>query len=102
MSTFGITKITGDLVESVDLTLSADTKELIRFDGTHSTARNVDISYAFSVKGKGDLPAITLGGSSGAPIGVSGKVIVTKITESQTNEDWQGWSYDGVAYPSAV
>lgn len=102
MSTFGITKISGDLIESVDVTLSAETKELIKSDGTHSTARNVDTSFSFSVKGKGDLPAITLGGTSGAPTGVTGKVIVTKVTESQTNEDWQGWSYDGVAYPAAT
>jgi hypothetical protein len=101
MSTFGITKITGDLIESVDLTLSAETKELIKSDGTHSTARNVDTSFAFSVKGKGDFPSVTLGGSTGAPTGVAGKVIVTKITNTQTNEDWQGWSYDGVAYPEA-
>jgi hypothetical protein len=102
MSTFGITKITGDLVESVDVTLSAETKELITSSGAHSTARNVDTSFAFSVKGKGDLPSVTLGGTSGAPTGVSGKIIITKITESQTNEDWQGWSYDGVAYPAVV
>lgn len=102
MSTFGITKITGTLVEAVDLTLTAETKELINANGTHSAARSVDKSFAFSVKGKGDLPAITLGGDDGAPTGTTGKVIVTKITESQTNEDWQGWSYDGVAYPSAT
>ena len=102
MSTFGITKITGTLVEAVDLTLTAETKELINADGTHSEARSVDKSFAFTVKGKGDLPVITIGGSEGEPQGVSGKVIVTKITESQTNEDWQGWSYDGVAYPFAT
>jgi hypothetical protein len=102
MSTFGITKITGTLVEAVDLTLTAETKELINANGTHSAARSVDKSFSFSVKGKGDLPTITLGGDDGAPTGTTGKVIVTKITESQTNEDWQGWSYDGVAYPSAT
>ena len=102
MSTFGITKITGTLVEAVDLTLTAENKELINADGTHSAARSVDKSFSFSVKGKGDLPAITLGGANGEPTGVTGKVIVTKITESQTNEDWQGWSYDGVAYPFAT
>jgi hypothetical protein len=102
MSTFGITKITGTLVEAVDLTLTAEVKELINADGTHAEARSVDKSFSFSVKGKGDLPAITLGGETGAPTGTSGKVIITKITETQTNEDWEGWNYDGVAYPSAT
>lgn len=101
MSTFGISKVTGDYIESVDLTHSAEPKELIKADGSHGLSRNVDDSYSFSVKGKGSLPSITLGGSQGAPTGVSGKVIITKITESQTNEDWNGWSYDGVAYPHA-
>ena len=103
MSTFGITKITGLLIEAVDVTLTAETKELINSDGTHSEARSIDKSFSFSVKGKGDLPvSVVLGGSVGEPMGVTGKVIVTKIAETQTNEDWQGWSYDGVAYPAAI
>lgn len=102
MATFGITKITGTLVESVDCTLTGETKELINADGTHSEATIMDTQFSFSVKGKGDLPAITLGGAAGEPDGVTGKVIVTKITETQTNEDWQGWSYDGVGYPAAT
>ena len=102
MATFGITKIAGTLVESVDCTLTGETKELINADGTHSAARIVDTQFSFSVKGKGDLPSVTLGGSSGEPGDVTGKVIITKITETQTNEDWQGWSYDGVGYTAAT
>lgn len=101
MATFGITKIAGTLVESVDCTLTGETKELINADGTHSEATIMDTQFSFSVKGKGDLPAITLGGAVGEPDGVTGKVIITKITETQTNEDWQGFSYDGVAYTAA-
>jgi hypothetical protein len=101
MATFGISKIGGTLVESVDLTCTAEVKELITSDGLHSEARSVDRSFSFSVKGKGTLPSITLGGASGEPDGATGKVIVTKITESQTNEDFEGWSYEGVSYPSA-
>jgi hypothetical protein len=101
MATFGITKISGTLVESVDVTLTGETKELIKADGTHSDARIVDMQFSFSVKGKGDLPSITLGGNVGEPNEVTGKVIITKITESQTNEDWAGWSYDGVGYTAA-
>ena len=102
MATFGISSIAGTLIESVDVTLTGETKELINANGTHSAARIVDTQFSFSVKGKGDLPAITLGGSVGEPSGVTGKVIVTKITESQTNEDWVGFSYDGVAYTAAT
>jgi hypothetical protein len=100
MSTFGITKVSGTLVEAVDVTLTAEVKELITATGLHSEARSVDKSFSFSVKGKGTLPSVTIGGASGEPDGVTGKVIITKITESQTNEDFEGWSYEGVAYPS--
>lgn len=102
MATFGISSITGTLVEAVDVTLAGETKELINADGTHSAARIVDTQFSFSVKGKGDLPTVTIGGSAGEPDGVTGKIIITKITESQTNEDWNAFSYDGVAYPAAT
>lgn len=99
-TTFGITKITGTLIKSVDLTHSAETKVLIAADGTFSAARNVDDSYSFTVSGYGTT-AIEAGGSTGAPDGTSGKVIITKVTESQTNDDWDQFSYDGTAYPHA-
>ena len=101
MSTFGITKVSGDLIESVDLEHKGDTKQLITSTGHHSAARNVDDSFSFSVKGKGTSP-VSIGGSSGAPSGTSGKVIITNVTESQANEDWVGFSYSGTAYPHAT
>ena len=99
-TTFGITKITGTLIKSVDLTHTAETKVLIDSDGTFSAARNVDDSYSFTVSGYGTT-AIEAGGSAGAPDGTSGKVIITKVTESQSNDDWDQFSYDGTAYPHA-
>ena len=100
MSTFGITAVTGTLIESVDVEHKADTKQLISSTGTHAQARNVDDSYTFSVKGKGDL-AVNVGPSTTLPTGVSGKAFITKTSSSQTNEDWNSFSYDGVAYPHA-
>lgn len=98
MATFGITKIAGALIESVDVTLTTDVKQLINANGTHGGARIVDAQYAFSVKGKGDMPQVGLGGNTGDPEPVSGKVIITKISEIQSNEDFQGFSYEGVGY----
>lgn len=100
MSTFGITTVPGTLIESVDVEHKADTKQLISATGTHAAARNVDDSYTFSVKGKGER-SVNVGIASSLPTGVSGKAFITKTTDSQTNEDWQGFSYDGVAYPHA-
>jgi hypothetical protein len=100
MSSFGITKVSGDLIESVDLEHKADTKQLLKSTGQHSAARNTDDSYTFTVKGKGDS-GVTLGGSTGAPTGVSGKVIITNVTVTEANEDWVGFSYSGTGYPHA-
>lgn len=101
MSTFGITTVSGTLIESVDVEHKADTKQLIDSAGAHAQARNVDDSFTFSVKGKGDLP-VSVGVTTSLPTSVSGKAFVTKTAVNQTNEDWQGFSYDGVAYPHAT
>lgn len=101
MSTFGITAVQGTLIESVDVEHKADTKQLISSTGTHAQARNVDDSFTFSVKGKGDLP-VSVGITTTLPTSVTGKAFVTKTSSSQTNEDWNGFSYDGVAYPHAT
>ena len=102
MATFGIASIAGTLVESVDVTLTGEVKELITATGEHSVARIVDTQFSFSVKGKGTVSGITVGGNAGEPDGVTGKVIITKLTVSQTNEDWDAFSYDGVAYTAAT
>jgi hypothetical protein len=101
MSDFGISKISGDLIESVDLEHKAEVKQLITSTGHHSAVRSVDDSYTFSVKGKGTSP-VSIGDATGAPTGTSGKIIITNVTETQTNDDWQGFSYSGTAYPHAT
>jgi hypothetical protein len=101
MSTFGITAVSGALIESVDVEHKADTKQLIDSSGQHAQARNVDDSFTFSVKGKGER-TVNVGVTTALPTSVSGKAFITKTTDSQTNEDWQGFSYDGVAYPHAT
>jgi hypothetical protein len=100
MSTFGITTVSGALIESVDVEHKGDTKQLIDSLGQHAQARNVDDSFTFSVKGKGNLP-VSVGAIASLPSNVSGKAFITKTSVNQTNEDWQGFSYDGVSYPHA-
>jgi len=98
-NSFGISKVGWSLTESCDVEIKGEVKQLIDLEGKHSAARIVDTSFSFSVKGKGTLPVVV--GGSDAPSGVSGKVIITKTSEMQTNDDWEGWSYDGVGYTYA-
>jgi hypothetical protein len=101
-SSFGITLITGTtLIESVDVQHTAETKELITATGTHSEARIVDDSFTFSVKGKGTT-TVTAGAATGAPTGVTGKIVITNVTASQTNDDWESFSYSGTGYTHAT
>lgn len=101
MAEFGITTITGAYIESVDVERKCETKVLLQSDGSFGEAMNYDPSFTFSVKGKGSSPA-ALGISGGtAPFGVSGMIIITSVKYTQTNEDWEGFEYSGVAYPNA-
>lgn len=99
-STFGIHSISGELIEAVDCEVKADVKELLTSVGAHSAAQAVDVTFSFTVKGKGTT-AIAVGSGTGAPDGVDGHVIITNVTRSQSNEDWEGFSYTGVGYKYA-
>lgn len=101
-ASFGITTFSGvSLIESVDLQHTAETKELINSDGTHSASQVVDDSFTFTVKGKGTT-SVAAGGNTGEPTGVSGKIVITNVTASQTNDDWESFSYTGTGYTHAT
>lgn len=101
-STFGITLVSasGSIVESVDLDSKVDVKVLKNADGTYSTAQAIAPEFSFSVRGKGTCP-VSVGGSTGAPSGVTGKVIITSTKVTQSNEDWEAFEYSGSAYVGA-
>lgn len=97
---FGITQVDGESIESVDISFDTETKLLITASGEFSEARIYDVTASFSVKGFG-APSISLGGTSGAPDLATGKVIITSVKRTQTNEDFQRFEYSGTAYLSA-
>jgi len=102
-STFGITLVAGGstIVESVDVDSKVDVKILKASDGTFSAAQSIAPEFSFSVRGKGTCP-VSVGGSTGAPSNVSGKIIITSTKVTQTNEDWDAFEYSGSAYPNAT
>ena len=103
-STFGVTLVSppaGGVVESVDVDFKAEVKVLKNTAGGYSEARSISPEYSFSVRGKG-VATVTVGGSTGAPSVVSGKVIITSVKQTQSNEDWESFEYSGSAYPNAT
>jgi hypothetical protein len=101
-ATFGISLLPagGTIIETIDVDSKVDVKVLIDTEGAYSEGRAIGAQFSFSVKGKG-VPSVTLGGSSGAPSNVSGKIIITSVKLSRSNEDWEAYEYAGSAYPSA-
>jgi hypothetical protein len=104
MATFGITLIAagGSIVESVDIEMKAEFKQLINSAGQHSEARTFDSSYTVSVKGKGDSCPFTLGSTAGMPSAVSGKGIWTNVSLDSKNDDFRGWSATATVYTNAA
>lgn len=101
-STFGVTLVSAgsSIVESVDVEYKAEVKVLKDTDGGFGAAQATSREFSFSVRGKGST-SVTVGGATGAPSNVSGKVIITSVKNTASNEDWQGFEYSGSAYPDA-
>jgi hypothetical protein len=104
MATFGVTILSpaGSIVESLDVEMKGEFKELINSDGTHSEAKTYDTSYTVSVKGKGDTAPYTAGSTIPTVTGVSGKGIWTNVTLDSKNDDFRGWSATATVYKNAT
>lgn len=104
MPTFGISILApaGVILESVDVEMKGEFKQLINSVGQHSEARTYDTSYNLSVKGKGDTCPFDAGELTPAIIGVTGKGIWTNVTFDSKNDDFRGWSATGTVYKNAT
>lgn len=97
---FGITLVADTLAESVDVSFETDVKVLIDKSGEFNQAQVYDVTASFSVKGSGST-AIAIGSASGAPSNLSGKVVITSVKKSQSNEDFEKFEYSGTCYLNA-
>jgi len=104
MATFGISIVTasGSIVESIDVEMKAEFKQLINSIGQHSEAKSYDTSYAISVKGKGDTCPFDPGETVSGISGLTGKGYWTNVTLDSKNDDFRGWSATGTVYKNAT
>jgi len=100
-TTIGITLVTEATAQSVEVSSKGDVKILTDKSGNYSNAAVQDPTFEFSVRGKGASCPVALKAAT-APTGVSGKVIVSTVKESTSNDDWEEWEYSGSGYPSAT
>jgi hypothetical protein len=103
MATFGISIVTasGSIVESADVEMKAEFKQLIDSIGQHAQAKSYDTSYAISVKGKGDTCPFDAGEIVSGISGITGKGYWTNVTLDSKNDDFRGWSATGTVYKNA-
>jgi hypothetical protein len=103
MATFGVTLVTasGSIVESVDIEMKGEFKQLIDSVGAFSEAKTYDTTYAVSVKGKGDTCPFDPGEETSGISGVTGKGFWTNVTLDSKNDDFRGWSATGTIYKNA-
>lgn len=103
MADFGISLINpaGTIVESVDIEMKGEFKQLINSNGTHSEAKTYDTSYSINAKGKGDTCPFDAADLIQNPVGVSGKGFWTNVTVDSKNDDFRGWSASGTIYKNA-
>jgi hypothetical protein len=98
----GVKLVTHATAQSVEITSKGEVKILTDKDGNYSQAAVQDPTFEFSVRGKGASCPVEIKSSTGAPTGVTGKIIVTSVKESTSNDDWEEWEYSGSGYPSAT
>lgn len=97
----GVTLVSHATAQSAEVSSKGEVKILTDRNSNFSQAAVQDPTFEFSVRGKGAACPVALKAST-APSGVTGKVIVTTVKESTSNDDWEEWEYSGSAYPSAT
>lgn len=104
MANFGISLVTasGAIVESVDVEMKGEFKQLINSLGQHSEARTFDTTYSVSVKGKGDTCPFDPGEVVSGVSGLTGKGIWTNVSLDSKNDNFRGWSATATVYKNAV
>lgn len=99
-----ITSVEYSIAESVKRTASLENKVLVGTAGTPSARATCTKRIAFSVNGRGDLPAgVALGTGNVEFAGAdTGLTLVGTLREFERRADWNGWGVDGTNYPSAA
>lgn len=100
----GIGSISASLVESLDVEKKIDHKVIKKSDGAFDSGNRFDPMFEFSAKGRGSVETSIIGGpaESFTPSQVGGGVtIITKVRNSESNEDFNSFEVAGVNYPAA-
>ena len=101
--TFGITRYTGALIESVETDDTIQVAELAGSNGEIARVHPYQTKTEFSVKGHGTM-SVALGvGSSGITgLDSAGVSVIKSIKKTDGNNKFDDWDFSGTHYPSAT
>lgn len=104
VSDLEITSVEYSIAESVRRTASLENKVVVGTDGTPAARATCTKRIAFSINGRGDLPAgVALGTGNVEFIGAdTGLTLAGTLREFERRADWNGWGVDGTNYPNAA
>lgn len=101
----GIQSIDTALVDTFDIEKKVSMAAIPASDGGFGAASTYDPQFDFSISGGGDLPvALVLAGDGGLEIdGIStGTTILTRVTQTQKVDGFNGWSVAGQNHPGTA
>ena len=99
--TFGITKCSGALIDSVEVEHKIEQKALKGSNGDVARVHVFNPTNSGSVKGHGTLTVVPGIGDPGVNGITGGVTVITSVKESESNEDFGGWEYQFDHYPNA-
>ncbi len=100
--TFGITRHSGALIDSVETTQSVQVKELAGSDGEIARVHTYREMTEGSVKGHGTLSVVPGVGDPGVSGVTGGVTVIPELKKSESNDDFDGWEYTFKNYPNAT
>ena len=100
--TFGITRHTGALIDSVETDDQVTIAELSGSDGEIARVKPHASKTTFSVKGHGTLTVVPGVGSSNITTLTTGLTVIQSVKKTDHNTNWDDWEYSGTNYPSAI
>lgn len=102
VSDIGVTAYSENLTQSVSITKTVEELHIAQKDGTYGQGKAFDPTIEVSVSGRGDFPALDVGGTA-TITGVSGGAsVITNINISEKNEDFPDWSFTMKNWPGAT
>lgn len=100
--TFGITRYTGALIESVETDDTVNVAELAGSDGEIARVKTFQSKTEFSVKGHGTMAVVPGVGSSGITGYTAGVTVIKSVKKTDHNTNFDDWDFSGTNFPSAT